>query len=112
MLESSHGSQQSGIQSVINTDLTLTQWDRRTPITEHRDHMKALFTHLKAVGLTISPIQFYQHLVNSLPADYDNIMVIHDPISSIDSIDVLSDHIRAVKHQKEIHTTSAKFFLA
>src|SRR5258706_12188610 len=43
-LESSYGSQQAGIQSVINAELTLARWDGRTSINEHRDHMKALRT--------------------------------------------------------------------
>ena len=32
MLESSYGSQQSGIQAVINAELTLVKWDSQTPI--------------------------------------------------------------------------------
>jgi hypothetical protein len=40
MLESSYGSQQSGIQAVINAELALVKWDGQTPTTTHRDHMK------------------------------------------------------------------------
>jgi len=46
MLETSYGAQQSGIQSVINAELTLAKWDGKSPITAHRDHMKTLRTRL------------------------------------------------------------------
>ena len=70
MLETSYGAHQSGIQSVINAELTLTKWDGQTPTTTHRDHMKALRTRLAGAGLTITALKFYNHSVNSLPADY------------------------------------------
>jgi len=38
-LESIYGSRQSGIQAVINAELTLACWDGRTLITEHHDHI-------------------------------------------------------------------------
>lgn len=79
VLQGSYGSQQSGIQAVINAELTLARWDGQTPITTHRDHMKTLRNRLAAVGLTISAIQFYQHFTNSLPAEYDMAVAIHDP---------------------------------
>ncbi len=46
-----YGAQQSGIQSVINAELTLAKWDGRTPINEHRDHMKTLCTRSNDAGL-------------------------------------------------------------
>ena len=106
MLESSYGSQQSGIQAVINAELTLAKWDGQTPITTHRDHMKALRTRLAGARLTISPIQFYNHFVNSLPADYDIVVAIHDPIPTHYSIDTLCERFRAIELQKELCTTS------
>ena len=42
MLEQSYGSQQSGIQSVINSESTLARWGGQTPVNAHRDHMKTL----------------------------------------------------------------------
>ena len=41
-LERSYGSQQSGIQAVINAELTLSKWDGISPIAVHRDYMKGL----------------------------------------------------------------------
>src|SRR5260370_33563178 len=67
--------------------------------------MKTLRTRLSAAGLTVSPIQFYQHFVNSLPADYDVVVAIHDPIPSNYSIDVLCDRFRAIELRKELRTT-------
>jgi len=104
-LESSYGSRQSGIQAVINAELTLACWDGKTPITEHCDHMKTLRTRLTAAGLAISAIQFYQHFVNSLPADYDIVVAVHDPIPSNYLIDVLCDQFHAIELWKELHTT-------
>ena len=101
-LESSYGSRQSGIQAVINAELTLACWDGKT---EHRDHMKTLRTRLTAAGLAISAIQFYQHFVNSLPADYDIVVAVHDPIPLNYSIDILCDRFRAIELRKELHTT-------
>lgn len=93
---------QPGIQAVINAELTLAHWDGKTPITEH---MKTLHTHLTAAGLTISPIEFYQHFINSLPADFDMVVAIHGPIPSNYSIDVLCDQFCAIKLRKELRTT-------
>ena len=56
MLEQSYGSQQSSIQSVINSESTLARWGDQTP---HRDHMKTLRTRLSAASLTLPPIRFY-----------------------------------------------------
>ena len=91
MLESSYGSQKLGIQTVINAELTLAKWDSQTPITTHCDHMKALRTHLAGAGLTILPIQFYNHFANSLLADYNMVVAIHDPILTNYSIDMLCE---------------------
>ena len=63
MLESSYGSRQTGIQAVINSELTLARWDGQTPITTFRDHLKALRTRLAAAGLNITNLQFYQHFI-------------------------------------------------
>jgi hypothetical protein len=105
MLESSYGSRQSGIQTVINAELTLARWDGQTPITTHRDHMKTLRTRLSAAGLPITAIQFYQNFVNSLPAEYDMVVAIHDPIPSNYSIDVLCERSRAIDLRRELRTT-------
>ena len=59
--------------------------------------MKGLRTRSTAAGLTNDPIQFFQNFVSSLPPDYDTVMVIHDPIPSNCSIDVLYDHIHAIE---------------
>jgi len=85
--------------AVINAELTLAHWDGKTPITQHPDHMKTLCTHLTAAGLTINPIQFYQHFVSSLSANFDMIVAIHDPIPLNYAINVLC------QLQKELHTT-------
>jgi hypothetical protein len=53
VLETSYGSRQSGIQAIINTELTLARWDGQTPIITFRDDMKALRTCLAAAGLDI-----------------------------------------------------------
>ena len=45
----------------------------------------------------IDPIQFYQNFVNSLPADYDTVMAVHDLIPSNYSIDVPCDHTHAAE---------------
>jgi hypothetical protein len=73
-LERSYGSQQSGIQAVINAELTLAKWDGMSPITVHRDYMKELPTRLDGPDLAITDLQLYNHFVNSLPADYDMIV--------------------------------------
>jgi len=38
-LESRYGSQQSGIQAVMNAKLTLARWSGRNPVMAHRNHM-------------------------------------------------------------------------
>ena len=48
MLETSYGSRQSGIQAVINAELTLAWWDGQTPIMTFHDHIKALRMRLTA----------------------------------------------------------------
>ena len=72
-----YGSQQSGIQAVINSELTLARWDGQSPIITCHDDMK--HTRLAASGPTITAIQFYRHLTNSLPAEYDMVVAVHDP---------------------------------
>jgi len=67
LLEGSFGLQQSGIQSIVNAELTLAKWDGHKPINKHRDHMKTLRTRLSDAGLTISNMQFYNYFINSLP---------------------------------------------
>ena len=91
ILETSYGAQQSGIQSLINVELTLTKWNGQTPITTHQDHMKTLCTCLASAGLAITPMQFYNHFINSLPAKYNMVVTIHDPIPLNYSIDTLCE---------------------
>src|SRR6266404_3690103 len=74
MLETSYGAQQTGIQSVINAELTLTKWNGHTPITAHWDHMKTLCTCLASAGLAITPMQCFNHFINTLPAEYDMVI--------------------------------------
>ena len=105
ILERSYGSQQAGIQGVINAELTLMRWDGQTPIHTHHDHMKTLWTRLSAAGLTISEIQFYQHFVNSLPPEFDTVIAIHDPVPSNYSVDVFCERIRAIELRKELRAT-------
>ena len=64
-----------------------------------------LCTRLSAAGLTLSPIQFYQHFLNSLPTEYDWVTAVHDPISSNYSIDTLCKRILAIELRRELHTT-------
>jgi len=66
----------------------LAHWDGKTLITQHPDHMKTLCTSLTAAGLTINPIQFYQHFVSSLSANFDMVVAIHNPIPSNYAINV------------------------
>jgi hypothetical protein len=105
-LERSYGSQQFGIQPVINAKLTLAKWDGVSPITAHRDYMKALRTRLAGAGLAITNLQFYNHFVNSLPADYDMIIAIHDP-APLYSVDTLCEceHFRAIELWRELRTS-------
>ena len=105
ILERSYGSQQSGIQAVINAELTLARWDGQTPITVHRDHMKTLHSRLAAAGLTITPMQFYHHFINSLPADHDMVVAVHNPIPTNYSIDTLCERFRAIELRRELRTT-------
>ena len=105
ILETSYGSRQSGMQAVVNAELTLARWDGQTPITAHRDHMKTLRTRLAGAGLSITSIQFYQHFINSLPAEYDMVVAIHDPIPLNYSIDVSCERFRAIELRKELRTT-------
>ena len=67
--------------------------------------MKARRTRLAASGLTISAVQLYQHFTNSLPADYDMVVAVHDPIPSNHSIDVLCERFRAIELRRELRTT-------
>lgn len=46
-------SQQSGIQGVINAELTLVKWDSQTTIIAHRDYMKGLRTQFNLLVPTI-----------------------------------------------------------
>jgi hypothetical protein len=97
MLKRSYGAQQSGIQSVINAELTLAKWDGQTPITTHCNHMKALCIHLAGAGLTSSATQFYNHFVNSLPVEYDMVIAIHKAIPSNYSVDTLCEHFCTIE---------------
>ena len=99
MLESSYGSQQSSIQSVINAELTLAKWDGAKPINDHRDHMKTLHTRLSDAGLSISNLQFYNYFVNSLPAEFDVIVAVHNPAPDY-SVDALCECFRAIELRK------------
>jgi hypothetical protein len=103
-LERGYGSQQSGIQAVINAELTLSRWDGMTPITDHRDYMKELRTRLSAAGFAITDLQFYNHFVNSLPADFDMIVAVHDP-SPHYSVDTLRERFRAIELRRELRTS-------
>lgn len=105
-IESSYGSRQSGIQAVLNAELTLARWDGQTPITAFRDHMKALRTRLAAAGLNITAQQFYQYFINSLPAEYDLVIAVHNPTASNYSVDVLCDAFRAIELRKELRTST------
>ena len=87
-------------QADLNAELTLARWDGQTPITAFRDHMKALRTRLAAAGPTITPQQFYQYFINSLPA------AVHDPGPSNHSVDVLCDAFRAIELRKELRTST------
>jgi len=107
MIESSYGSRQSGIQAVINAELTLARWDGQTPITAFRDRTKALCTWLAAAGLTITPQQFYQYSINSLPAEYDMVIAVHNRTLSNYSVDDLCDAFRAIEPRKELRTPAA-----
>ena len=62
--------------------------------------MKALRTRLAAAGPTITPQQFYQYFINSLPA------AVHDPGPSNHSVDVLCDAFRAIELRKELRTST------
>ena len=106
MLETSYGSHQSGIQAVINAELTLVRWDGQTPITTFHNHIKALRMHLAAASLTITALQFYQHFINSLPAEYNMVVTDHNPVPSNYSIDILCEKFHAIELHKELHTTT------
>ena len=106
MLETSYGSCQSGIQAVINAELTLMWWDGQTPITTFCNHIKALCMCLAAAGLTITALQFYQHFINSLPAEYNMVVAVHNPIPSNYSIDILCEKFHTIELRKELCTTT------
>jgi hypothetical protein len=61
-----------------------------TPITDHRDYMKELRTRLSGAGLAITDMQFYNHFVNSLPAEYDMIELCMTPHHTTPSIPYVS----------------------
>ena len=64
---------------------------------------KALRTRLAAAGLTITPRQFYQYFINFLPAEYDMVIAVHDPLPPTNhSVDVLCDAPRAIELLKEL----------
>ena len=44
--------------------------------------MKALCTRLAGARLATTDLQFYNHFVNSFPADYDMVIGVHDPSPS------------------------------
>jgi len=104
LLEASFGSQQSGIQSIVNAELTLAKWDGQKPINEHRDHMKTLRTRLSDAGLTISNMQFYNYFINSLPSEYDMVVAVHNPAPAY-SVDTLCERFRAIELRKELRTS-------
>ena len=102
-LEASYGSQQSGIQSVVNAELTLAKWDADKPINDHRDHMKTLRTRLADAGLGISNLQFYNYFVNSLPAEFDMVVAVHNPAPDY-SVDTLCERFRAIELRKGLRS--------
>jgi len=91
MMESSYGTSLSGIQSVLNAELMNTKWDGQSP-TAHRDHMKSLRTRLATAGQTLPPQQFYNCFINSLPAEFDLVIAVHNPIPTNYSIDTLCEY--------------------
>ena len=68
-------------------------------------HLK--HTRLAASGPIIAAIQFYRHLTNSLPAEYDMVVAVHDPPSNY-SIDILCERFRAIELRRELSTTKDK----
>jgi hypothetical protein len=49
--------------------------------------MKTLGAQPLATGLTITPIQFYHHFINSLPAEYDMIITLSPlPIAFVNAL--------------------------
>ena len=82
----------------------MAKWDGHSLITVHRDHMKALRTRLAGTGLTITDLQFNNHFVNSLPADYDMVVAVHNP-SPLYSVDTLCERFRAIGLRKELRTS-------
>ena len=91
--------------AVINAELTLAKWNGQTTITAHRDCMKVLRTRLACAGLSITDLQFYNHIVNSLPAGYDMVVAIHGPAPSNYSIDTLCERFRAIELRKELRAS-------
>ena len=69
--------------------------------------MKALCTRLAAAGLAITPQQFYQYFINSLPAKYDMVIAVHNPTLSNYSVDDLCDAFRTIELRKELRTSTA-----
>ena len=50
------------------------------------------------------PIQFCNHFVNLLPADYDMVVAIHDPIPTNYSIDTLCERFRTIEPRQGLRT--------
>ena len=71
--------------------------------------MKALCTRLAGAGLATTDLQFYNHFVNSFPADYDMVIAVHapPPSYSVYSVDSLCEGFGAIEHRKELHTSKA-----
>ena len=67
-----------------------------SPITVYRDYMKGLRTRLAGAGLAVTDLQLYSHFVNSLLAEYDMIVAVHDP-APLYSVDTLCERFRAIE---------------
>ena len=67
--------------------------------------MKALCTRLAAASLNITAQQLYQYFINSLPAEYDLVIAVHNPTASHYSVDILRDVFRTVELCKELRAS-------
>ena len=106
MLESSFGTQQAGIQSILDAELTLARWDGQTPINAHRDRMKNLRTRLAGAGLSLNAMQFYNRFLNSLPNEYDTLVATYNHAAANYSVDALCDSFKAIELRRELHATT------
>lgn len=67
--------------------------------------MKTLCTRLAGADLATTDLGFYNHFVNSLPADYDVVIAVCDP-SPLYSVDTLCERFRAIElRRKELRTS-------